>query len=112
MDNENQAMMSSSSSSNSTAFSFISKGWREVRDRLGYPTHAPPSQLVQELTSGGDRFREEAPAEAFGVSAGVLVAGFQQEGSGKVDSEVAASDRFVGNKERDCGGGGGWGWSC
>ena len=43
---------------------------------------------------------------------GVLVAGFQQEGSGKVDSKVAASDRFVNDKEHDCGGGGGWGWSC
>lgn len=32
MDNENRAMTSSSSSSNSGAFSFISKGWREVRD--------------------------------------------------------------------------------
>ncbi|KAK9991755.1 hypothetical protein SO802_026740 [Lithocarpus litseifolius] len=64
------------------------------------------------IASDGDRFREGAPAEAFGVLAGVLVAGFQQEGSGKVDSEVAALDRFVGDKERDCGGGGGWGWSC
>ena len=32
MDNENRAMTSSSSSSNLSAFSFISKGWREVRD--------------------------------------------------------------------------------
>ena len=71
--------------------------------RHGYPTHAPPSQLVQELsnvvrprareflqlgynfvfsagdsiTSGGDRFREEAPTEAFRVPTGILVAGFQ-----------------------------------
>uniref|UniRef100_A0A7N2RBE5 Uncharacterized protein n=1 Tax=Quercus lobata TaxID=97700 RepID=A0A7N2RBE5_QUELO len=32
MDNENRATMSSSSLSNSSAFSFVSKGWREVRD--------------------------------------------------------------------------------
>ena len=32
MDNENRAMTSSSSLSNSSTFSFISKGWREVRD--------------------------------------------------------------------------------
>ena len=47
--------------------------------------------------------------EAFGVPAGILVTEFQQEGSGKVDSEVRALDRFVGNKERDGGGGGGGG---
>ena len=64
------------------------------------------------IASGRNRFREEAPAEAFGVSTGVLVSGFQQEGSGKVDSEVAASDRFVDDKEHDCGRGGGCGWSC
>ena len=29
-----------------------------------------------------------------------------------MDSEVVALDRFVGDKEHDCGGGGGWGWSC
>ncbi|KAL0006683.1 hypothetical protein SO802_008185 [Lithocarpus litseifolius] len=37
------------------------------------------------IASDGDRFREEAPVEAFGVPVGILVAGFQQEGSGKVD---------------------------
>ena len=64
------------------------------------------------IASGRNRFCEEAPTEAFGVSAGVLVVGFQQEGSGKVNSEVAASDRFVDDKEHDCGRGGGCGWSC
>ena len=32
MDNENRATTSSSSSTNLSAFSFISKGWREIRD--------------------------------------------------------------------------------
>ena len=102
---------------------------RLVRDSWlgghGYPTHAPPSQLVQELSdvvrprareflqlsydfvfcagnsiaSSRDRFFEEALAEAFEVLTGVLVARFQQEGSGKVDSEVATSDRFISDKE-------------
>ncbi|KAK7825642.1 digalactosyldiacylglycerol synthase 1 [Quercus suber] len=34
MDNENRATTSSSSSLNSSTFSFISKGWREVRDSM------------------------------------------------------------------------------
>ncbi|KAK7861593.1 hypothetical protein CFP56_000246 [Quercus suber] len=101
MDNENRATSSSSSSSNSSAFSFISKG---CYDFVFCASDSIPS--------GGDQFREEALTETFRVSTSVLVVKFQQEGSGKVDSEVVASDRFVSNKERDCGGGRGCGWSC
>ncbi|KAK7853470.1 digalactosyldiacylglycerol synthase 1 [Quercus suber] len=57
--------MSSSSSSNSSAFSFISKDWREVRDLVDVDIQLMRHRANSFKNLATDRFCDEAPVRSF-----------------------------------------------